>query len=1339
MRTRRALLTSCFALSLIHCNSQPEPSAPSSTTTRETSAPDATGSVVATSVDKTPAPIVTELDPVSQPPAGVSLLLLDGRSDRNHLVDVVEHRLGGTVYQMQGSRLVVAAVPANADAVLTGLGMVTRFARSLATTEIPSATIEEQRFVQVFDSRFYPADATTKAIRMMRTVRPRGQAFERAPSGSPVRQARAIKPADATAGTVDYGTVPFATGTMVVAVILPESNGNIDPSTEDWTADAILSTYAKIENSLEAYTRSEPNAHLRFILHYESSPAPNGLVGTVDWDYEAARELALDSGNEPTALAPLYARLLGHPVTPDGMTDAAYEYNTKLRDQYAADGAYTIIVGAADADPNDAFRAHSFFFGPYYVIPDTDSFTTFMHENGHTFGAVDEYCPDVCNPTTELQGYVGAVNANAVYKLGGDGIDNGMGENQTSLMSDTNADALNGYSRMSWGWYDGDGNGVFDVNDTHPATSLTAVVSGSDVQVQGAIFEQPEARLSQPGNYQPVSLNHEVALEYRLVDSANGAWFSLPLVVDPVTRNTSVDLGTFPVGAHTIQVRTRNSAGNTDVTPESLAFTIAAPAVNSAPRLSVGASPVVGSTRTSFNLTAIASDFDGDSVQLRFDVDGDGKYETGWSSATQRTQKFATPGTYRVTVQVRDAHNALSTATTEIYVVAGNAPPLATIAGTPSELYGQVTATPTFGLAATGDPDGDSVQYNWIVDAATEDFLQHTESGFGTSTHFSPLLATPPTMGGPLIDLTAGDASLANRAIAQVLAVTPTLIASAGGSAGLLFTDVSHPLAPVEVANLQLETSAEQLMLDGTKLYVLGGADLTVVDVSNPKAPVEVKQAKTVTSARSIASSDEVDIGDGARAVAQLLYPAWSERIQSLEIDVDVTHAQPAELTFTLQVYRDGQMQQYLLRDQVAGAGGDRVYKFTDANTPALKALVGSFASGQWGIYVADNTADGVAGTLNSSTLSMQTKSRAFALPATDTQLVGVLPNHGIVAGGLGLQVVDASKPTALKQLSSVTGTGIYAGGLSGTTALVLSPFTAGGKTQVATGGKTPAPQTHALYAVDLSKPAKPVVLRQDESFGDNAGELSLVGTRAYLHLFGSKGGGSPTTSILDVNAFAANQGTYVLGVVPNELFGVIGSSSLVFGLDSGQLEGWDVSVPSAPKLAYTYSRPSAQGLTAVSGSPSGNEAILTVGNFVLLEPDLRQGINILSRVYRVTLQARDSQGAITTSSRNVHVVPYNHAPTLTATIVQGSKAGDTFGVQPAWKDLDLGASWDPHHWVQADLDGDGLYDTGWQSSDSATPSFFRHIGVAGTYYMNLMVRDTFGARATTQVKIVVK
>lgn len=135
----------------------------------------------------------------------------------------------------------------------------------------------------------------------------------------------------------------------------------------------------------------------------------------------------------------------------------------------------------------------------------------------------------------------------------------------------------------------------------------------------------------------------------------------------------------------------------------------------------------------------------------------------------------------------------------------------------------------------------------------------------------------------------------------------------------------------------------------------------------------------------------------------------------------------------------------------------------------------------------------------------------------------------------------------------------------------------------------------------------------------------------------------------------------------------------------------------------------------------------------------LTSGVYQTSSTFRVSVQVKDSQGAITTASRTVQLVPYDHAPTLTAKVVQGSKAGDTFVVQPTFVDADQGTTWDPHYWVRADMDNDGVYETDWQSCDSGTPTFVQRYGSSGTYTANLQVRDSFQALGNTHLKIVVK
>jgi len=272
-----------------------------------------------------------ELDAVSEPPPQTSLLVLAPGADRARLVRTIERDLRGVVYHQLGARLLVVRVPENADAALAQLGVAQRFERSVQAGEIAGATLEESRFVRVFDNRYYPESTPPPGRFAVRRaiVADRSQPFEEAPR---------LAPGGAGSG-FDTITTPYASGTVVVAILLPESNGVAEPSTEDWTEDTIVETYQKIQTALEAYERSEPNARLRFILHYESAPDHGGLPGTIDSDYEYGQHAQFggpppNGADESTVSAALLAKILGHRVASD--FDGSYEYLNRLREQYPA-------------------------------------------------------------------------------------------------------------------------------------------------------------------------------------------------------------------------------------------------------------------------------------------------------------------------------------------------------------------------------------------------------------------------------------------------------------------------------------------------------------------------------------------------------------------------------------------------------------------------------------------------------------------------------------------------------------------------------------------------------------------------------------------------------------------------------------------------------------------------------------------------------------------------------------------------------------------------------------------------------------------------------------------
>jgi hypothetical protein len=1275
--------------------------------------------------DGHPAPATTaknggphlELDPVSTPLSNVSLLLMTPGYDHNALADLIEQKLHGSLFQMQGTRLAVAQVPTNADAVLGAAGMQTRYTRSVTPGEIGTPSTDETRFIEVFDSRYYGGSLGGKVITATRVVRAPNEPFESAPTTN-------ATPLDTIYPT---NTTPFASGTIVVSLLLPESNGNIDPSTENWTEDLILETYAKVQEALEALVKSEPNSRLRFILHFESAPSGRELPGTIDCDYESVLHLSYGS-DDSAVTAALLAKVLGHAVTTDTLGNAQYEYLAKLKAQYNADGAYFIKI-ADDANFTASMRPHAIINGPSFDIDNTQGFEVFMHESGHIFGAVDEYCPDRCLPTTQPQGYLGMTNANATYHFGGDGVNGGVGENQPSLMMFNDSNAVGTYTRGAWGWLDSDGDGIIDVRDTLPSTAVTAsLVSNNVLTLQGTITDVPAMPMSPFGITAPTSFNQITALEYRLADAGGTDWYSVPLTAGSVAT-VDVSLGAFPAGPHTIAVRGRNSVGNTDPVEHLVSFTVPPILMDTPPRLRVDANPTVGSTRTTFTIATTSADLDGgDSVQTRIDSNGDGTYDTTWG-VKSTTVTFATPGVYHVAAQAKDQHGSIVTATTVVYVVDGNVAPAVTLSNVPTMQVGQVAPVVAFSGSAV-DPDGDALQYNWVLDSAGDDDALHTETGFAAgNTSFAPTLTTPLALmsAAPILAVAGYGVPL------QELALSPTTLVAAVGANGLVFYDITTPAAPVVLANLPLSIYADELALDGTRLYVQSGDAVAVVDVTNPSQPVELKQpaqrfTRTATNNTAVAIPDNSTTG----ATSAVFFPN-NEVVSSIEVDVEVSHPAPAQLTFILYAKTLTASQSTIMRSLVKSAGGDNTYTFTNANTPALNDLTGFVASGEWDVIVTDTVA-GSTGTIKKATVKLGTSTTAFPAITPGASrvdhLVGVLANHKLVVAGAGLQVIDATTPAQLKSVATLSGTDSYAGKLVGKTAVVLSAFT----------GATKSPQTHALYTVDLTTPTKPVVGRQDEEFGNYPGSLSIVGTTAYLTMSNGPSGPVPT-KIINASRLATTLSGYSVGSFPGtaQLTSVVGDATTVWGVANGQLQSWNVSTPSAPRLVGSFSNAGAAIATVATNKillyGAGNQLF---GPAPAMYIDTTLTGNTVSRVYRVTLQAKDSQGAITSSSRTVSIVPYEHPPTLTAAVQSGSKAGDTFAIIATYADPDHASTWDSQAFVEGDFDGDGIYETGFNGGNYPAREFDYVFPAAGTYVVRFLVRDMYWVTNTTSLTVTV-
>ncbi|MCE9576318.1 MAG: hypothetical protein K8W52_24435 [Deltaproteobacteria bacterium] len=1268
-----------------------------------------------------------ELDVIGLAKTPASLLVLDPTTAdvpglRAHL-----HALGGGVIAELPPRLVIAQVPAGADAITANLGVVARFDRPVEPGELAGATTDEDRFTAVYANRWFAQIPRAIQLAPRRQPRAKGETFEAQPTRGHVTKG-IVGPGGPgpQPDPEDQVSVPYASGTIVVSIVLPESNGSIDPSTEDWNEQSIRETYLKVQAALDTFVAADPNANLRYIVHYESAPADGGLAGTVDTGYEFGQRAQWnDYARESEATAAVLGKILGRTVDANDLYTAALEYDKNLRDRYHADGAFFVIV-AANQNYTASLRAHAYINGPWTVLDSSYGYETFAHEFGHIHGAYDEYCPDACSQPVSIQGYLGIYNANATYRTGdvGGGINNGNGENEPSLMQYNDPTNINGYTRASWGWVDLDGDGIVDVRDTLPQSALDVTVAGNTVHVTGRITDQPATRFYGGTKY---SVNRITALEYRVGHAPAAPWFRVRLG-DDTRGKADLDLALLdlPAGTHELWLRAVNSVGNREVAKRTM-VTVAG-AINAAPRVRLDLDRATAGASTPVTAQAVAIDGDGDALEFRFDTDGNGLYDTGWSSNATVTFTPARTGLVQVGVQVRDGHGNNVWESAELAVFAGNAPPTVAMSNTPSLLHG-ATAIDLSATATAADPEGGALEYQWQVDTATSNYPFHSETAWSASPDFSALLETPKSLAGARLDLAAGDATLISGEIRQVVALDSNTLAVAGGTKGVWFVDITNRDKPAVISHVDLETTANRLYRDGNKLWVLGSM-LTVVDIRTLTAPREIKQILATTGKQTATAAEVYDIPEGEGSVQEFMYLDSGERISDTRVQVTVDHPRLADLTITLYPPK-GKASPITLWDHKNGVGNHRTLTFNTGNTPKLRDLNGLFAAEPWQVVVTDDQANGITGQLLSAELRFQTSSRAVPVIESATQIIG-FAGKNILIGGAGLQLLDTSFAQWVLPVGALKGTGTNGAVKLGNRVVWYGPLETKSKT-----GTIIQPPMRGLVAVDISVPFAPRLVRSVVDLGGNAADFAVVGGRMYVRVQPDKCTGRDCvpdpifTVVGNPAAFAANQRVWELGrtnlrVDPT----AFGDDQQLWTIgDQGYVQQLDVSNPAAITAIASFPRSWAAGLVPLGGL----EVVLFQFSTDATLVHLDKTISTVSRTFRITLAARDAAGNVTRSARTVQVIPYDHAPSIDAVqIAQGATTADTWIIRVTATDPDAAAGWDPTQTVRADWDGDGAWDTDWSYVSGGTADIYANFATAGHRDAIIQVRDGFFATATT-------
>jgi hypothetical protein len=428
-----------------------------------------------------------------------------------------------------------------------------------------------------------------------------------------------------------YETSEYLLGKVAVGIVLPESNGSLDPSSEDWTVQERAHVISHVVEALDWWAEREARARVSFVY--------DNLAGTT----------------APTAVEPIIRPYydqrywIADTLSAMGYNNSSYfdqvrQYNNDLRQQYRADWAFTVFVVDSSNDSDnrfsDGFFAYAYLGGPFTVMTygNNGYGPSYMnavaaHEVGHIFGALDQYAGagQACN---RQGGYLGVQNQNSEL---------GCLLNEASIMRGQIWPYLNravdSYARGQLGWQDSDGDNILDpvdvdiqVNDVSYVVANPAMpnILSFDGLVDEIPFPSPSGR--------PVLINQVAQVDYR-VDG--GLWFST-LASDGAFDNYreyfEFTTDPLPTGSHTVEVRVVDNFQN--VLSRQVAQLSVSDPVEGRVETSINPSgqegPVGRGTRSEFQGLASGVGYTVAAVQYRVDAGP-------WQSAQAQDGAFDSP------------------------------------------------------------------------------------------------------------------------------------------------------------------------------------------------------------------------------------------------------------------------------------------------------------------------------------------------------------------------------------------------------------------------------------------------------------------------------------------------------------------------------------------------------------------------------------------------------------------------------------------------------------------------------------------------------------------------
>ncbi|WP_145089940.1 dockerin type I domain-containing protein [Rosistilla carotiformis] len=360
-------------------------------------------------------------------------------------------------------------------------------------------------------------------------------------------------------GASSFDTAEYLLGRVAVTPVFIESDGSIDPSSQDWSTEEIAETLAKVTEGMQwwADTLDELNTvhSLEFVIDDSFATTP----------YESPYEPIARRSDDYVLWVSQFLHDVGH-ADSGSLDQGIREFNDAQRQKLDTDWSFTIFVAAADA--NGQFASGGSFStafalpgGLFFVSPSSRPTSTFSHEAGHIFYALDEYQGGAS--AQRSRGYYNTLNSNAI-----DGNPQAGFVQQPSIMSGgtvLQTAFLNHTSAASTlalvGWQDSDGDGIFDVLDVPLKLSGSGRFDSntSTYRFQGTATAQALPNQNPSGLQNDITLNEISWIEYQI---DGGDWI---VAAQPNLQTAALDLQ-IPISAAFNEIRIRAVDRQTGVT-----------------------------------------------------------------------------------------------------------------------------------------------------------------------------------------------------------------------------------------------------------------------------------------------------------------------------------------------------------------------------------------------------------------------------------------------------------------------------------------------------------------------------------------------------------------------------------------------------------------------------------------------------------------------------------------------------------------------------------------------------------------------------------------------------